>query len=267
MTQLYNLADLAENDINLIRNLKEVVSENPGKYTRYFKIEENLIKKGKAVNLESYLLQEYHFHLRNIQDISEELEVSYNSIYNLMKEMLIPIRTIKESKSILGISEKSRQKMADAKKGNKNPMYGLKGENHPGYGRKRTSGERRRISQTQLEKRGIIKPSRGRLYDLYWNKEKFVYEIGNDYGVRWQTVTRWLKEYGINLRNRKEITKIARKINIPKEEIKETCERDDLTFVEKAEKLKIHPMTLHRKLKEFGIKNIKKKTKRKSGSD
>jgi hypothetical protein len=151
MTQLYSLADLV-NRIEIRSFREDFADKNPKGYKRYIEIEKKLISEEKAVNLESYLLQEYQFGLRSITSIAKELGVSYPSLYNLMYDLSIPIRTPNELEVICGISIETKQKMSEAKKGDKNPFYGKKGKEHPGYGRIHTPEEIESMSKANRKK-------------------------------------------------------------------------------------------------------------------
>lgn len=259
MTQLYSLADLVENEIE-IRSLRNIVEESKinGAYRRYkpyFEIEKRLINEGKAVNLESYLLQEYQFNLRSITSIAKELGVSYASLYNLMYNLSIPIRTPNELKFICGISDETKQKMSEAKKGDKNPFYGKKGKEHPCYGRTHvmTLEQRENISRGHLH--GVEKPSREELNDNYITKGKTAKELSEDYHVHHMTISKWLKHYGITIKSSGE----RRERKVSEEKIREVCNGEDLTVLEKAGLLGISYMTLYRRQKELGIKSTRKK--------
>ena len=256
MTQLYSLADLVENGIE-IRSLKDITMESkyPRAYDKYFEIEKRLIDEGKAVNLESYLLQEYQFNQRNVKEIAKEFDIHRDQVYRIICKLNIPTRTQKEIRNIIGFSDSAIQKMSDAKKGNKNPMHGKKGKEHPMYGIKRTFTLEHRENMSMAHLHGVERPAREELEDYYIIKEKTIIEVAEDYHVHKTTMSKWLKSYGIPVRKGGEKSKI----NVPEKQITETCRRDDLTFAEKAQELEISYITLYKRLKEFGIKNTRKK--------
>ncbi|MFA5992313.1 MAG: IS630 transposase-related protein [Candidatus Pacearchaeota archaeon] len=188
MTQLKSLGDLVELGIQ-IRSLSDIASEapSPGTYRRYFLFEQRLIAKGRAVNFESYLLQEYQFNQRGLDSIGKDLKVSPRRVYRIIKKLGIPTRSSKES---LQTSE-AKERMSETKKGRKNPMYGLKGKNHLSYG-----------------KVIINPPSREELSRIYIEEGRSIEDVGEFYTVSKTTVVRWLHEYRIK-RSKEESRKVA----------------------------------------------------------
>lgn len=243
MTQIFSLGDLAEKGIE-ISSLKDVASSKHRVYGIYFEIEDALRKAEKAVNLESYLLQEYHFNQRTVRDLADDFAVSYSSLKRLMKMLNIPIRSARETANLPEL----RERFSRAKRGNKNPLYGVRGKNHPGYGNKWSAERRKENSLNQLPEETIF-PEKEELYDSRINQRMSLQAMGEKYGVGSRVISTWLDIYGVRLA-RSLLNQVYKK-KIPKEELKRLVKT--MTVEQIAKKFGTSLTTIYRRLHEYRI--------------
>ncbi len=91
--------------------------ERKGTVKRYQEIEQDIIAKGLARDLPTYLLYRYQFDDLSLHGIAEELGVSPFTLSRLMKEMKIPTKTIRELRTGTHISEETRAKISKSNLG------------------------------------------------------------------------------------------------------------------------------------------------------
>lgn len=96
MTQLTDVMDILPIEI---KSLQEVVRESPQpyQYKRWFEREKRIIESGQAPSLPAYILYEYQFNEKSIQDLRRIVGVPYNTLRSMMIAMNIPFKTKSEA--------------------------------------------------------------------------------------------------------------------------------------------------------------------------
>ena len=111
----------------------------------------------------------------------------------------------------------------------------------------------RSVSESMLPK-GIIKPTKKELEELYLTNFEKANKIGKRFGVSRTTILKWLKEYNIKVRNHAE-AKLSQNFVIPsKEELMGLYINEHQSALSIAKRYKVSHHTVQRWLAQCGIK-------------
>jgi hypothetical protein len=180
MTQLEDLLDIQYLDIKSIQEVAKESSQ-PGRYKKYFEFERSLIQRGIAPSLSAYLLYEYQFNKKTLEDLGRELGLSWRPVKELMQKMNIPIKTRSEAHMEVYPSKETRMKISKAHKGitpseetRRKMSEAHKGENHPLYGKHPSKETRRKISDA-LKGRTLSEETRKKMSEAHKGEKHPLY--------------------------------------------------------------------------------------------
>lgn len=131
-TQLVDLEDIIDLDVSNLNSL----SSNQINYWK--PVEDKIIEEHKAPSLSAYIIYQYHFNKRSLKNLAPELGRSYQALWNLMRNLGIPIRSASQSLRVT--------------------VYPIKGKTfEERYGAKRAKLMKENISKRQKERAKSIR--------------------------------------------------------------------------------------------------------------